>query len=873
MKNKFYLICIFLIFSLINFSNLNSEEIFNFNVSEIELTENGNIIKGYNGGEAYTNDGISISANNFEYNKIKTFLVASENVKLNDREQNLKITADEISYQKNNENIVARGNVIIIDDEKNILIKANEILYLKDLEEIVASGKVFLNDKDNDIIIKTEKISYLKKISKIHTEGITTAEVHSKYNFESKDVIFLEDKKELLSSKNTVIKDKYFSLYKLDSFVYEIENEFLKGSKVEIIENYNLDDGENNNYFFESGFFDLKKKIYKTGPTKISLKKNIFDRSENDPRLLGVSSVYKNGVTTVKKAIFTSCSKDNKCPPWSIESSEIKHDKNKKQLIYENSILKLYDFPIFYFPKFFHPDPTVNRQSGFLVPKLNNSNTLGSSVSLPYFHIISDNKDFTLNPTIYSKNTQIIQSEYRQENEKSSFIADFGFVNNFKSSVTQKKKNINHLFANFKKNLNLPNFLKSDFNFDLERMTKDTYLKIFSDNLLENKIKPQNVDILESGFDISLEAEKFTFNGGGKLYEDLTKLQSDRYQYVMPYYDYTHAPFSNRYGLLNFSSSGDNVIDNTNNVKSTIINDINFKTNSKIFNNLGIVNNLNFYFKNLNSVGKNVSNYKTSPQIELQSLVELNSELPLFRKLNNKNETLLPRMSIRINPGEMKNYADTERKVNTGNIFDINRLGIDDSLESGNSVTLGVEYKNESESDSEKFLELKIASVFRDDNERNIPSQTTLNNKNSNIFGSVDYSLSKNLSIDYNFAIDNKVENFEYNSIGLDLSLNNFVTKFRFIEEESSLGNTNVFENSIKYGLNENSSFEFKTRRNREINLTEYYNLVYEYKNDCLTAGIRFNKSYYEDRDLKPSENLMFTISFFPITTIEQTLK
>ena len=133
--------------------------------------------------------------------------------------------------------------------------------------------------------------------------------------------------------------------------------------------------------------------------------------------------------------------------------------------------------------------------------------------------------------------------------------------------------------------------------------------------------------------------------------------------------------------------------------------------------------------------------------------------------------------------------------------------------------------------------------------------------------------MSKNLSIDYNFAIDNKVENFEYNSIGLDLSLNNFVTKFRFIEEESSLGNTNVLENSIKYGLNENSSFEIKTRRNREINLTEYYNLVYEYKNDCLTAGIRFNKSYYEDRDLKPSENLMFTISFFPITTIEQTLK
>ena len=46
-------------------------------------------------------------------------------------------------------------------------------------------------------------------------------------------------------------------------------------------------------------------------------------------------------------------------------------------------------------------------------------------------------------------------------------------------------------------------------------------------------------------------------------------------------------------------------------------------------------------------------------------------------------------------------------------------------------------------------------------------------------------------------------------------------------------------------------TLSFKTRRNRKINLTEYYDLVYEYKNDCLTAGVQFNKTYYDDRDLK----------------------
>ena len=119
--------------------------------------------------------------------------------------------------------------------------------------------------------------------------------------------------------------------------------------------------------------------------------------------------------------------------------------------------------------------------------------------------------------------------------------------------------------------------------------------------------------------------------------------------------------------------------------------------------------------------------------------------------------------------------------------------------------------------------------------------------------------------------MDNKVEEFKYNSIGLDLSLNNFITEFNFIEN-SIIGDTNIIENKTSYNFNKENSLFFKTRRNREINLTEYYNLVYEYKNDCLTAGIKFNKTYYNDRDLKPSENLMFTISFYPITTFEQSL-
>ena len=123
--------------------------------------------------------------------------------------------------------------------------------------------------------------------------------------------------------------------------------------------------------------------------------------------------------------------------------------------------------------------------------------------------------------------------------------------------------------------------------------------------------------------------------------------------------------------------------------------------------------------------------------------------------------------------------------------------------------------------------------------------------------------------LDYNFAIDNDLSTFEYNELSAQLSLNNFVTDFSFIEENGEMGDANVIENSFKYLIDENNNLSFKTRRNRKLNLTEYYDLVYEYKNDCLTAGIKYKKTYYEDRDLIPSENLFFTITLFPLTTYE----
>ena len=88
-----------------------------------------------------------------------------------------------------------------------------------------------------------------------------------------------------------------------------------------------------------------------------------------------------------------------------------------------------------------------------------------------------------------------------------------------------------------------------------------------------------------------------------------------------------------------------------------------------------------------------------------------------------------------------------------------------------------------------------------------------------------------------------------------------------FIEEEkNNLINESFTSNSSSFEIDKNNSINFNTRRNNEKSATEFYNLIYNYKNDCLVAGLKYNKTYYKDRDLEPSEDFMLSIKLIPLT-------
>ena len=118
--------------------------------------------------------------------------------------------------------------------------------------------------------------------------------------------------------------------------------------------------------------------------------------------------------------------------------------------------------------------------------------------------------------------------------------------------------------------------------------------------------------------------------------------------------------------------------------------------------------------------------------------------------------------------------------------------------------------------------------------------------------------------LNYDFSIKNNLDEKNYELFGFEFYLNNFNTKFEYLNENNSNLKTSYIQNEIGYNLNENNRLIFERRENKEKSFTEFYNLIYQYQNDCLTAGIEYNKEYYSDQDLKPSENLFFKISIIP---------
>ena len=149
MKNKSYLLKGFIIFFSIFFSNFVLSDEFEFNAKIIESFEKGNLIKGYGGVEINDASDLTISGDEFEFNKINSLLKVKNNILINDKLNKNLIKTNQVIYNKKLNIVTSLGKTDIILNSGHI-IEGSNITFDRNLNVFFSDDKTLILDPNKN---------------------------------------------------------------------------------------------------------------------------------------------------------------------------------------------------------------------------------------------------------------------------------------------------------------------------------------------------------------------------------------------------------------------------------------------------------------------------------------------------------------------------------------------------------------------------------------------------------------------------------------------------------------------------------------------------------------------------------------------------
>tara|TARA_B100000886_G_C20269664_1_gene426495 strand:- start:121 stop:774 length:654 start_codon:yes stop_codon:yes gene_type:complete len=212
----------------------------------------------------------------------------------------------------------------------------------------------------------------------------------------------------------------------------------------------------------------------------------------------------------------------------------------------------------------------------------------------------------------------------------------------------------------------------------------------------------------------------------------------------------------------------------------------------------------------------------------------------------------------------MKNETD-DNSLYRENIFSLNRVNSSSNFEGGSNLTYGFDYERKRK---ENNIKLSLGQVINEKKTNKKMSDTSsLDKRFSDVVGSLEYD-TNNLKIDYNYSLDQNFKEMNYNEVGAEYSLSNVKFNLNYLEENNISDVKEYVKSSLEIKRGKNGLFAFSNKRNIITNSSEYYNLSYEYINDCLRAGLVYRREFYNDSELEAENSLMFKVTLSPFGEI-----
>ena len=376
-----------------------------------------------------------------------------------------------------------------------------------------------------------------------------------------------------------------------------------------------------------------------------------------------------------------------------------------------------------------------------------------------------------------------------------------------------KTHHLKPIFSNSIAKLSMDKFDISEIEMKLESTSDDNYLKTHNIRSAINN----NQSLLNSFLVFRGSSRDMDLKTTIEAYEDLTKdRSSDKYEYIFPSYEFSKRIRSNYNGDYEIISKGNYKNYNTNIFEKVLINDLKFSSNPKITPS-GFINKFNLLLKNVTSEGENSSNYKNKFSSENYGSFFYDISFPMKREGKFFDNFFTAKSSLMYSPNSNKDLRTLDRKININNIFTQNRLSLDDTVEGGQSLTLGGVYSLKEKEGGNDIIKANLATVLRDNEEINLPTKSTLNNKGSDFIGSLVFEPNKNLKFDYNFSMDSDFESSNYNLFKTNISVNKFVTSFEFLQEDDEVGSESYLSNETSYNFNDAYSLNIELEETKKL--------------------------------------------------------
>ncbi len=607
-----------------------------------------------------------------------------------------------------------------------------------------------------------------------------------------------------------------------------------------------------------SGKVLLGDKMEITGDLKDGVVYNIGLVLEDHSRVAGSGARRSNAqITEISNAVYSPCElceeDPTAAPLWQLKAVRVIHDADKKLVSYRDAWLELFGVPVAYTPYLSHPDPTVKRKSGILAPSFSNSSDLGFQLQTPYFYVIDDYEDATITPMLATDGGQGLIGQYRRNFEK-------GFVKADASFVVDDDAEGERGYIDFESAYHINRTWRAGL--DLEGTSDDTYTRRYgfdTDSILVSRgylegFRGQNYQVLNT-----------------YAFQDLRQAEdASESPFILPMYDFNY--MGKRDDLGGYSSLDFNVLNLVRNsgtdTRRIAVRPRWERPFSGPYGELYKASvSLAADAYHASGVIRNDGTEYTGTSGRVVPTASLSWRLPLIRTGTEYSQTIEPLASVVVSPNggnsdKIPNEDSQEPEFDETNIFRDNRFDGFDKVDSGIRFNYGLNWviSGKDKGNASVF----IGQSYRPRTDSNFGLASGLEDNFSDFVGRVQVTPVKYLDLLYRtqFSPDNLNPKRNEITASVGTPALNFNTNYIFIgqQQDSEFAGREEVSGSISSKINENWSTSMSARHDLDDNDLRSLGMQVVYEDECVKFTTQFTRSIFEDRDIKPTDSVTFTL-------------